>query len=84
MGDTAWFLLKLDEPEIDLYLSDTAEKGFNGTLVELGYYYFEPVGEPPFLNGDSNSLHLEAMSPKPGVSGSGLASVMETVTTFCG
>src|SRR6476620_6466191 len=50
MGDTAWHLPKLSNSDIELYLSDTAQKGFNGVLIDLTYYYFEQLGEPPFLD----------------------------------
>ena len=55
MGDTAWFLTKLNTADIDTYLSDTAQKGFNGVLVDVDYYYFDPQGDPPFINGNSDT-----------------------------
>lgn len=38
LGDTAWFLPKLTNTEIDQYLSDRAQKGFNAILIACKYH----------------------------------------------
>ncbi len=55
MGDTAWHLAKVSEADIELYLTDAEQKKFNGVLVDVSYYYFEQIGEPPFLNGNPDT-----------------------------
>jgi hypothetical protein len=56
MGDTAWGLAINGPADRELYLTDTASKGFNAAWVDLYFFGFEPARGPnPFLNNDTDT-----------------------------
>ena len=60
LGDTAWWLPKLNKSEIAYYLDDRAQKAFNVVQIDLNTYawngyngnYWSWLGESPYDNGD--------------------------------
>jgi hypothetical protein len=52
--DTAWFLPKVTNAEVDRYLADRAAKGFTGVLITCSYHNDVYFGaEHPFIKDDS-------------------------------
>jgi hypothetical protein len=66
-GDTAWSLIvQLTRPDVDLYLENRRQKGFNAILVNLLEHYFatnpprNAYGDAPFLTPGDFSTPNEA------------------------
>lgn len=56
LSDTAWFLPKVSNADVDQYLSDRAAKGFTAVLITCHYHddvLFNGLGA--FLNNDTNT-----------------------------
>ncbi len=52
--DTAWFLPRVTNAEVDRYLADRAAKGFTGVLITCSYHNDVYFGaEHPFIGDDS-------------------------------